>query len=388
MGPKKGRRNLKRPKTAEVAKRPNGPADSLNNPEAAPTEAQSSISGTTGSNEPFPGAGHRLGEGRGHSQSLPVHRWRYSVRPAASYLLFPQTQIKWPRISEGTQPVDRKPLVYHMDARGEQNTDAGEEDLPEDFFQVTAEDIKKRYAQLQTDRRALDEAPLLTSALREDNVIKQMQRYPKVVIRVCFPDRHVLQGLFRPLETVGNLKQFVRNHLVDPQIQFSLCGAPGTLRMDDPGATLYEANLFPTALLYFSSGSQSGGKNLQIQHCGQRGITFSPVHFTLFHGSFLHPCHLSSTVSVAEANAATKSCEPRSHTSSHTSLVPEGSFPLPAAPEASTNQQRPAADSWRPQKISSRPTRQCSDPPTGTRPRPVGTADRRIPKWLKLPGKK
>ncbi|XP_076122050.1 tether containing UBX domain for GLUT4-like isoform X3 [Alosa pseudoharengus] len=362
MGPKKGRRNLKRPKTAEVAKRPNGPADSLDNPEAAPTEAQSSISGTTGSYEPFPGAGHRLGEGRGHSQSLPVHRWRYSVRPAASYLLFPQPQTKWPRISEGTQPVDRKPLVYHMDARGEQNTDAGEEDLPEDFFQVTAEDIKKRYAQLQTDRRALDEAPLLTSALREDNVIKQMQRYPKVVIRVCFPDRHVLQGLFRPLETVGNLKQFVRNHLVDPQIQFSLCGAPGTLRMDDPGATLYEANLFPTALLYFFSGSQSG--------------------------SFLHPCHLSSTVSVAEANAATKSCEPRSHTSSHTSLVPEGSFPLPAAPEASTNQQRPAADSWRPQKISSRPTRQCSDPPTGTRPRPVGTADRRIPKWLKLPGKK
>ncbi|XP_041941755.1 tether containing UBX domain for GLUT4-like isoform X4 [Alosa sapidissima] len=299
MGPKKGRRNLKRPKTAEVAKRPNGPADSLDNPEGAPTEAQSSISGTTGSNEPFPGAGHRLGEGRGHSQSLPVHRWRYSVRPAASYLLFPQTQIKWPRISEGTQvlnnvnqvessaekteflePVDRKPLVYHMDARGEQNTDAGEEDLPEDFFQVTAEDIKKRYAQLQTDRRALDEAPLLTSALREDNVIKQMQRYPKVVIRVCFPDRHVLQGLFRPLETVGNLKQFVRNHLVDPQIQFSLCGAPGTLRMDDPGATLYEANLFPTALLYFSSGSQSaasrGHTPHHTPHLFRKGLFRSP----------------------------------------------------------------------------------------------------------------
>lgn len=97
-------------------------------------------------------------------------------------------------------------------------------------------------------------------------------------------------------------------------------------------------------------------------------------------------CSRNSKSALLIALPGLFSCEPRSHTSSHTSLVPEGSFPLPAAPEASTNHQRPAADSWRPQKISSRPTHQRSDPPTGTRPRPAGTADRRIPKWLKLPG--
>ncbi|XP_062387538.1 tether containing UBX domain for GLUT4-like isoform X2 [Sardina pilchardus] len=343
MGPKKGRRNLKRPKTAEVATRPKGPAD---DPEAGPTEAQSSSSGTAGSFQPFSGAGHRLGEGRGPSQSLPAHRWKYSVRPAASYLLFPEPQTKRPRISEGTQgsnnakqvkygaemtseflePVDRMPLVYHMDARGDQSIDAGEEDLPEDFFQVTAEDIKKRYAQLQTDRRVLEEAPLLTSALREDHVIKQMQRHPKVVIRVCFPDRHVLQGLFRPLETVSNLRQFVRNHLVDPQIQFTLYGAPGTLRMDDPGATLHEANLFPTALLYFSSsGSQSG--------------------------SSLHPRHLSSTVSVAEANVAAK----------RVFSAPRGSGGVDQSAEAGGRQPEASEDLVSPHTPALRPP--CGDAP-------------------------
>lgn len=50
------------------------------------------------------------------------------------------------------QPVDRQPVVYHMDARAGQSTGAREEELTEDFFQVTAEDVKKRYTQLQTDR--------------------------------------------------------------------------------------------------------------------------------------------------------------------------------------------------------------------------------------------
>ncbi|XP_031420043.1 tether containing UBX domain for GLUT4-like isoform X2 [Clupea harengus] len=209
MGPKKGRRNLKRLKTTEVAERAKEPPDPQDNSEP-------------GAFVPFSGAGHSLGEGCG-LRRLPVDGRKCNVKPAAGYLLFPEPQTKWPPVSEGIQPVDRKMLVYHMDARAEPSTDVNEEDLPEDFFQVTSEDVKKRYAQLQTDRRELEEAPLLTSALREDHMIRQMQRHPKVVIRICFPDRHVLQGVFRPLETVGNLKQFVRNHLIDPQLQFCLC---------------------------------------------------------------------------------------------------------------------------------------------------------------------
>ncbi|XP_031420061.1 tether containing UBX domain for GLUT4-like isoform X4 [Clupea harengus] len=283
MGPKKGRRNLKRLKTTEVAERAKEPPDPQDNSEP-------------GAFVPFSGAGHSLGEGCG-LRRLPVDGRKCNVKPAAGYLLFPEPQTKWPPVSEGIQesknvkhlksdtkqteflePVDRKMLVYHMDARAEPSTDVNEEDLPEDFFQVTSEDVKKRYAQLQTDRRELEEAPLLTSALREDHMIRQMQRHPKVVIRICFPDRHVLQGVFRPLETVGNLKQFVRNHLIDPQLQFCLYGAPRGMRMEDPRETLYEANLFPNALLYFSSGPETG--------------------------CFLHPRYLSATGSVAQADAA------------------------------------------------------------------------------------
>ncbi|CAG5929026.1 unnamed protein product [Menidia menidia] len=50
-------------------------------------------------------------------------------------------------------------------------------------------------------RRLLEEAPLMTKALRESQMKEKMERYPKVVLRVQFPDRHVLQGFFRPLET-------------------------------------------------------------------------------------------------------------------------------------------------------------------------------------------
>ncbi|XP_063068612.1 tether containing UBX domain for GLUT4-like [Engraulis encrasicolus] len=182
--------------------------------------------------------------------------------------------------TEFLEPVERRPLVYHMDSKQGPGPRQEEEELPEDFFQVTAEDVKRRYAQLQTERRALEEAPLLTSALREDQVLTQMRRHPQVCIRVCFPDRHVLQGVFRPLETVGTLKQFVRSHLADPRLEFCLYGAPGSLKMDDPNATLYEANVFPNALLYFSSGSNTD--------------------------CVLHPRHLRSAVSFAEAEAAMK----------------------------------------------------------------------------------
>lgn len=102
MGPKKRRRNLKRPQSEEVAKKPKGPAES---PEAAgPMEAQPSTSaGSSGSFVPFSGAGHRLGEGSGIRSLRAPSRRKSNVRPAASYLLFPEPKTKGPRISQGAQ---------------------------------------------------------------------------------------------------------------------------------------------------------------------------------------------------------------------------------------------------------------------------------------------
>ncbi|XP_041076111.1 tether containing UBX domain for GLUT4 isoform X2 [Polyodon spathula] len=165
------------------------------------------------------------------------------------------------------EPIDREALVYHMDAEHRQRGEVFTEDLPDEFFQVTVDDIRKRFAQLKSEREFLEEAPLLTKSLRESRVKEKMERYPKVVVRVQFPDRHVLQGFFRPLETVGAVREFVRKHLEDPDLRFYLFISPPKVVLDDLTDTLFQANLFPAALVYFGSDFKTAAcPGLQPHH--------------------------------------------------------------------------------------------------------------------------
>ncbi|NXE96770.1 ASPC1 protein, partial [Menura novaehollandiae] len=127
---------------------------------------------------------------------------------------------------EQEQLVEREPLVCHLDLL--EKLPDGPEDLPDEFFEVTVDDVRKRLAQLQSERqvscflKCLEEAPLMTKSLRESQLKEKLERYPKVVLRVHFPDRHVLQGFFHPSETVGILRDFVRSHLADAELPFYL----------------------------------------------------------------------------------------------------------------------------------------------------------------------
>ncbi|KAG7460197.1 hypothetical protein MATL_G00218720 [Megalops atlanticus] len=248
---------------------------------------------------------------------------------------------------EYLEPVDREPLVYHMDARVHRH--GYSEDLPEDFFDITVDDIKKRFDQLRSERMAREEAPLMTQAQRMALMLKKMERYPKVTLRIQFPDRHILQGFFRPLETVDALRHFVRGHLADPQQCFNLFTAPPRHNLDDPTATLFQANLFPTALVYFSSDVQTD--------------------------CYLQKQLLESRVSVLEAERARTRCTPGSLTPSSTSAVLEGPFPPPAASNTPANQQSTAA-----RRPGLRTNSQA--------PNPLRTDPSKVPEWLKMPGKK
>ncbi|NXH52048.1 ASPC1 protein, partial [Rhabdornis inornatus] len=158
---------------------------------------------------------------------------------------------------EQEQLVEREPLICHLDLL-EQRPD-GPEDLPDEFFEVTVDDVRKRLAQLQNERQVpfllkrLEEAPLMTKSLRESQLKEKLERYPKVVLRVCFPDRHVLQGFFHPTETVGILRDFVRSHLADAELPFYLFVAPPRIILNDESLMLFEAKLFPTAVVHFGS---------------------------------------------------------------------------------------------------------------------------------------
>ncbi|XP_041077699.1 tether containing UBX domain for GLUT4-like isoform X2 [Polyodon spathula] len=229
---------------------------------------------------------------------------------------------------EVLEPIDREALVYHMDAGHHQQGELFTEDLPDEFFQVTVDDIRKRFAQLKSEREVLEEAPLLTKSLRESRMKEKIERYPKVVLRVQFPDRHVLQGFFRPLETVIS---------------------PPKVVLDDLTDTLFQANLFPAALVYFGSDFKTD--------------------------CYLQKQFLNSTVSSSQADGAIAGCMPRSPTPSSSSLPSEATFPSPAEKDTQASHQSRAADEPQPHSNSQAP-------------KPVNTDPGKIPKWLKLPGKR
>lgn len=62
--------------------------------------------------------------------------------------------------------------------------------------------------------RELDEAK---------KTLHKLTRYKDTVIRVQFPDRLVLQGTFAAVDTVRAVMDFVREYIVDPNLDFVLC---------------------------------------------------------------------------------------------------------------------------------------------------------------------
>ncbi|KAM7088902.1 tether containing UBX domain for GLUT4 isoform 1-T1 [Ciconia maguari] len=245
---------------------------------------------------------------------------------------------------EQEQLVERETLVCHLDLL--EPLPAGPEELPDEFFEVTVDDVRKRLAQLQSERKRLEEAPLMTKSLREAQLKEKLERYPKVVLRVLFPDRHVLQGFFLPSETVGTLRDFVRSHLADADLSFYLFVAPPRIVLNDESLTLFEAKLFPTAVIHFGSE--------ECRDC------------------YLKSDLLSSAVSPSAADLLVARCLSKSlvpsASSSLESTVPSLSEPEVGSDKETDEQPEPASMHEAPQVLRRAPGK--------------------IPKWLKLPGGK
>ncbi|KAJ8793089.1 hypothetical protein J1605_003766 [Eschrichtius robustus] len=154
------------------------------------------------------------------------------------------------------RPVDRDPVVCHPDL--EVLLQAWPAELPDEFFEVTVDDVRRRLAQLKSERKRLEEAPLVTKAFRDAQMKEKLQRYPKVVLRVLFPDRYILQGFFRPSETVGDLRDFVRSHLGNPKLPFYLFIAPPKTILDDHTLTLFQARVRKLLAFMSLAGPRSG----------------------------------------------------------------------------------------------------------------------------------
>ncbi|XP_062448112.1 tether containing UBX domain for GLUT4 isoform X3 [Rhea pennata] len=247
-------------------------------------------------------------------------------------------------LKEQEQLLEREPLVCHLDLL--EPLPAGPEDLPDEFFEVTVDDVRKRLAQLQSERKRLEEAPLMTKSLREAQLKEKLERYPKVVLRVRFPDRHVLQGFFRPSETVGVLREFVRSHLADADLPFYLFIAPPRIILNDESLTLFEAKLFPAAVIHFGSE--------EYRDC------------------YLKSDLLHSAVSPSTADLLIARCLSKAVVSSASSSL-ESTVPSLAEPEGESDKKT---------------DEQLERARVHEVPQLMSRAPGKIPKWLKLPGGK
>lgn len=100
-------------------------------------------------------------------------------------------------------------------------------ELQDSFFTVSVNDLKVLLRDLKTQTEGLDDAPLLTAKMREmdeaSRVLQKLNRYKKTIIRIQFPDRHVLQGQFAPIDTISVVMEFIRPYLHCPDCNFYLC---------------------------------------------------------------------------------------------------------------------------------------------------------------------
>lgn len=76
-------------------------------------------------------------------------------------------------------------------------------------------------------RSQLEDVQLSTSAMRvlekTQNQLNLLHKYKKCIIRIHFPDRLVLQSVFKTTETVSDIVHFIRKYLLDESLDFQLC---------------------------------------------------------------------------------------------------------------------------------------------------------------------
>ncbi|GAB0099421.1 UBX domain [Sergentomyia squamirostris] len=128
-----------------------------------------------------------------------------------------------------------------------------ERDLPDSFFDLTIDDVRLLLRDLKDQVKSLDDAPLMTAKLRDmenDQKILKLLQYKKTVIRIQFPDRHVLQATFNPIDTIETVTNLVRKHLEDPNLSFHLFTTPPK-EILPLKSRLVELKCVPQAVIHF-----------------------------------------------------------------------------------------------------------------------------------------
>ncbi|XP_047561784.1 UBX domain-containing protein 6 isoform X1 [Lutra lutra] len=127
---------------------------------------------------------------------------------------------------------------------------ASQFELPGDFYNLTAEEIK-REQRLRSE--AVERLSVLrTKAMREREEQRELRKYTYTLLRVRLPDGCLLQGTFYARERVAALYAFVREALRNDWLPFDLLASGGQRLSEDESLAFNECGLVPSALLTFS----------------------------------------------------------------------------------------------------------------------------------------
>lgn len=149
----------------------------------------------------------------------------------------------------------RQAVLFSLDATNKNN-----DDLPDSFFDLTVNDLKMVLRDLKRTASGNEDAPLLTSNLRElerqKAMLAKLNQYKDCVLRIQFPNRYVLQGIFKPHEPISRVEEFVRGFLAKSNEEFHLFTIPPK-KVLPANETLLELNCVPNAVLHFSFVNES-----------------------------------------------------------------------------------------------------------------------------------
>ncbi|XP_065842794.1 UBX domain-containing protein 6-like [Oscarella lobularis] len=139
-------------------------------------------------------------------------------------------------------------------------------DLPPSFFAMSSEELK---AEQRRRAEKIEQSRILkTKAMRErEAAATPSRKYRYCVIRVRLPDGMLLQGTFRPRETVDDVRQFACGALAD-EVQAAAFGFmdPAGRRIRNEGVSLAEAGLVPSAVLSVAFDPETS-RSLQSPYC-------------------------------------------------------------------------------------------------------------------------
>lgn len=172
-----------------------------------------------------------------------------------------------------SEPCDRDIRVF---APSNKPFDASSLELPDDFFNVTPEELAK---ERQSAAKQKSGADLKTKEMKERERLAKLSRFKKCFVRFRFPDRVELQAAFYPQEGLAHLTEVIASQLADPNLKFHLFTTPPTTNVHAT-KNLRDQGFLPAALVHVGLAPGAKGTSPFLKPEAMALIqekTFAPV---------------------------------------------------------------------------------------------------------------